>query len=81
MGTLQGHPGIAGAVAAEIRRIEQHPDLACGEGAAYKAAWDRRGSHWLNHCNAFMADCDLTRSVVFTRANPYGFSAARRAGP
>lgn len=48
---------IASAVAAEVNRLEKHPDFYTSEGAAYKAAWDRAGSDALTHCEAFRRDC------------------------
>lgn len=55
---LRQRETIAGAVAREIDRIHQTGD-AIAEGAAYKAAFDRAGSNWSKHCDAFAADMHL----------------------
>lgn len=52
---LRRRETIAAAVALEIDRLasEAHP---AGEGAAYKAAWDRKGSAAEKHCIAAAVD-------------------------
>ena len=57
--TLFSKDNLAGSVAREIRRIELSPADGISEGAAYKAAWDRKGSGWQKHCDAARADCDV----------------------
>lgn len=64
---LHGKSTIAGAVAAEIRRIENHPDLARSEGAAYKGAFFRMGADPLQLCHDFEADCIIARIVTGRR--------------
>ena len=56
--TLFSKDNIAGSVAREIRRIELSPADGISEGAAYKAAWDRKGSGWQKHIDAFRDDCE-----------------------
>ena len=55
---LLNRESIAGAVAREIDRIHQTGD-SIGEGAAYKAAWDRAGSSFYKHAAARAADSFL----------------------
>lgn len=55
---------IAGAVAGEVSRIAEHPAYAAAEGAAYKAAWDRAGSNYDKHSEAFRRDCLMSSLVV-----------------
>lgn len=54
---------IAGAVACEIMRIHQTGD-PIGEGAAYKAAMDEKGSSAEKHCTAAKADRDIMNQAV-----------------
>lgn len=55
---LRFKDSIAGAVAREIER-------GIGiEGVAYKAAWDRRGSDSMKHCEALTVDCALVESLA-----------------
>lgn len=58
---------IASAVAAEITRLQQHPDLWTTEGGAYKAAWDRAGSDAMKHAESFRRDCQLSSYIVVTK--------------
>ncbi len=64
---LRNRETIAGAVAREIDRIVLTGD-AIAEGAAYKAAFDRAGSDWSKHCDAFKADCERATHAVNVRA-------------
>lgn len=61
--SLRTSESIAGAVAREIDRIDRTGETH-GEGAAYKAAWDRKGSSCFKHCDAFTADCDKSLAVA-----------------
>lgn len=58
---LRNRESIAGAVAREIDRIDRTGETH-GEGAAYKAAWDRKGSDAFKHCETFVADCNAMHS-------------------
>ena len=80
---------IAAAVAREIRRIDQAEQSGqtganMGEGTAYKAAWDRRGSSALKHCADSHSDallCDLlVRCTLPGGARDYASFEARRGG-
>ena len=55
--SLRTKETVAGAVAREIERIAQTGD-ATGEGTAYKAEFDRRGSNALKHCDDFRRDAE-----------------------
>lgn len=63
--SLRQRESIAGAVAREIDRIAKTGD-AIGEGAAYKAAWDRAGSGYFKHCQAFADDARKMEADAFT---------------
>ena len=52
---LRNRETIAGAVAREIDRIVRAQDHV-GEGSAYKAAFDRKGSAAHKHCEAAKRD-------------------------
>lgn len=64
--SLQFTAAIPAAVAGEVTRLTQHPDFG-GEGAAYKAAWDRAGSSALKHCEAFARDCSVMKAGELRR--------------
>lgn len=62
---------IRHAQAVNVRRSRHTPRgpglrdyLVPGEGAAYKAAWDRQGSDSGKHCEAFRRDCLLTDGLI-----------------
>lgn len=76
---LRNRESIAGAVAREIDRIDRTGETH-GEGAAYKAAWDRKGSSCFKHCAAFTADCDAMAAGAW-RCSLCGFRGFWEGGP
>lgn len=59
---LRNQESVAGAVAREIERIDLTGETI-GEGAAYKAAFDRRGSNAEKHCLTAARDAALFLSA------------------
>lgn len=77
---------IASAVAAEVNRLSQHPELGRSEGSAYKAAWERQvaprqkwgaGSPAFGLIHAF--ERDSLRCVVLARWTHHGCRPAEWA--
>jgi hypothetical protein len=67
MSALRFKESIAGAVSREVERIAAHPQLGNTEGAAYKAAWDRAGSHCFKHCQALDGDVEVMSLLMRER--------------
>lgn len=67
---------IASAVAGEVNRLQQHPELCISEGGAYKAAWSRLGSDPQGHCEAARRDC-LVSSLIVTLPRAAALNLAR----
>lgn len=74
--SLRQRESIAGAVAREIDRIQLTGEHH-GEGAAYKAAWDRQGSSFYKHAAARAADAFLFLRPPSMRRLAARFEAGR----